>query len=122
MDTGLHPIILTDSNFQKEVLECPGLVLVEFVAYWSGSCKLFSSIIAQLNVEFQEQFKLGIIDFDQNRELVRTYSVQSLPTLFFFRQGTAVDCITGVAPRMTVLEKICTLLKKKDDMPGSIED
>ncbi|MCE5271255.1 thioredoxin [bacterium] len=108
------PIVLTEINFKKEVLESSGLVLVEFVARWSGSCTLFTSVMNQLKAEFEDQLKLGIVDVDENRNVAAEYAVQSLPTLIFFRQGTVVDHISGVFPRMTIREKICAFLDNPD--------
>ncbi len=114
MKSAPTPLVFTRSNFVREVLEASGLVLVEFIGRWSGSCTLFTSVLIQLKAEFGAQFKLGLVDVDENREVAAEYAVRSLPTLIFFSQGAVVDHISGVFPVMTVREKIRAFLERTD--------
>ena len=111
MNAKSTPVVLTEKNFNKEVLECPDLVLVEFTARWSGLCKIIVSVLPQLNEEFGGRFKLAVIDIDDCERLGREYHIHSLPTLLFFWRGVVVDNITGVCPRKTVVDKLNYLLE-----------
>ena len=107
--------VLTDDNFRKEVLEYPGLVLVEFVAEWCGYCRIIASTMEQLSVDYQGKIKLGKIDIDLNERTIAEYCVRKLPTLIFFKNGKVVDHITGVFPKKTVMDKLNSLLDHLDD-------
>jgi thioredoxin 1 len=109
------PIVLTEKNFETEVLEFPDLVLVEFIARWSGSCKIIASVINQVSEDFRGQIKLGTLDVDDNERLARDYRIQNLPTLLFFRHGVVVDHIAGTFPRKTVVNKLKSLLATRND-------
>jgi thioredoxin 1 len=78
---------LTAENFQKEVLENPAPVLVEFGADWSGACQMFAPVLEQLQEEFDGQIKLGWLDVEAHARTATAYGIQYLPTLLFFKQG-----------------------------------
>ncbi|MFQ5485919.1 MAG: thioredoxin family protein, partial [Desulfobacterales bacterium] len=91
-------IILTDSNFQKEVLECPQPVVVEFSADWSGACHIMAPMIEELAKEFKGQIKMGKLDIDDNELIARRYGICDLPTFLFFKNGQVIDHIIGAIP------------------------
>lgn len=102
---------LTDKNFQKEVLEYPGPVLVEFGAEWSGACQMLAPVVEQLHEEFNGQIKLGWLDVEAQERIAAAYGIQALPTLMFFKLGQVVDQIIGVAPRQVIAAKLHALLR-----------
>lgn len=102
---------LTAKNFQKEVLENPTPVLVEFGAEWSGACEMLAPVFEQLQEEFNGQIMLGRLDVDAYARIAAAYGIQNLPTLLFFRQGQVVDQIIGVAPRQVIATRLRALLR-----------
>ncbi len=102
---------LTDKNFQKEVLENPEPVLVEFGADWSGACQMLAPVLAQLQEEFNGKIKLGRLDIDAHARIATAYGIQDLPTLLFFKHGQVVDQIIGVAPRQVIAARLHALLR-----------
>ncbi len=56
-------VILTDENFQKEVIECPLPVLVEHGTNWPFPIELLvSEILNELAIEFEGQIKVARLD------------------------------------------------------------
>ncbi len=102
---------LTDKNFQKEVLENPEPVLVEFGAEWSGACQMLAPVLEQLQEAFNGQIKIGRLDVDAHARTATAYGIQDLPTLLFFKQGHVVDQIIGAAPRQVIAAKLHALLR-----------
>lgn len=102
--------ILTDTNFQKEVLENPELVLVEFGADWSGACHILAPILAQLRQEFNGQVKIARLDVEASARVAIEYGFQDIPTLAFFKHGRMVDRISGVVPRQIIATRLRSLL------------
>lgn len=106
------PTTLTDANFQKEVLENPEPVLVEFGADWSGACHILAPILEQLRVEFKGQAKIVRLDVDAVALVTAAYGIKEIPTLAFFKHGRMVDQITSLAPRQIIATKLRALLRE----------
>lgn len=99
--------IFSDHNFQKEVLEHRGLVLVDFWAEWCGPCHMFGPIIEKVNDEVKSKdIKIGKINIDENQKIPSTYSIMSIPTLIFFKNGQMIDQMVGVHSKEKVIERI----------------
>lgn len=102
---------LTDANFQKEVLENPEPVLVEFGADWSGACHILAPILEQLREEFNGQIKIARLDIEACECVAKEYGIQDIPTLVLFKNGQVVDQIIGMVPRQVIANKLRTLLR-----------
>ena len=61
---------LTVDNFEAEVLNQEGYVLVDFWATWCGPCKMIAPIVAEIAEENQGTIKVGKVDVDQHRSIV----------------------------------------------------
>ncbi len=110
---------LTDTNFQKEVLESQLPVLVEFGADWCGTCHILAPMIEELMVEYEGKFKVGKIDVDQNKSITRGYGIMELPTLLFLNQGQVVDHIIGAVPKSVLAEKLRAVLEESGSLAYS---
>ncbi|NLK22089.1 MAG: thioredoxin [Epulopiscium sp.] len=101
---------LTSQEFQTEVLNSTEPVLVDFFATWCGPCKMMAPIIDQLSEEMSGKAKVYKIDVDQARDLAAQYSIMSVPTLVFFKDGEVVDQMVGAAPKDKLIDKLNTLM------------
>lgn len=86
---------VTEQTFFKEVLESPGLVLVNFGAPWCGLCRLIQPIIQRYHAQWNGEVKLVGVNADENFKLANTYRLKSLPTLLLFTGGEVVDRLEG---------------------------
>ena len=116
MENTTH-IILTDADFQKEVLENRGSVLVEFGAEWCGPCQILAPMIEELVSEFEGRIKVCRLDVDHNERIPGDYGIWSLPTLLFFRSGRVVDHIIGVVPKVELTAKLKAVLEDPKGEP-----
>jgi thioredoxin 1 len=89
-------IELNETNFEPEVLQAAGPVLVDFYASWCGPCKMLAPFLEQLAVEFTGQMKFAKLNVDDAPELAGHYDVTGVPTLMLFRGGKAVDQMVGL--------------------------
>lgn len=85
---------IDQSDFQKEVLDHKGVVLVDFYAEWCGPCKITSPIIDELSEE-KKDIKFLKVDVDKNSDLASGYNIFSIPTFIIFKDGKPVNQFAG---------------------------
>lgn len=103
---------LTDQNFQKEVLEQKGIVLVDFWAPWCGPCKMMGPIIDEVAEELAGQgLKTGKLNVDEQGQMASRFQVMSIPTMIVFKDGKPLDQMVGVQQKKDLKKKLEGLLK-----------
>ncbi len=96
---------LTRENFDREVLQAGGPVLVDFWASWCGPCRALMPVIEELGEEAQG-FKVCKLDVDEESEIAGQYHVMGVPTLMVFRDGKAENRMVGVQKKSAILEAV----------------
>lgn len=97
-------LTFTKDNFEKEVLQAEGPVLVDFWATWCGPCKMFSPIVDEFAGENEGKVKVGKVNIDDEPDLASQYRVMSIPTAILFRNGKAEASLVGVQPKAKLEE------------------
>jgi thioredoxin 1 len=92
-------LVVTNSNFEGEVLKSDKPVMVDFWAPWCGPCKTIGPIIDEIANEYNGRAVVGKINVDDEGELARKYRVMSIPTLLFFKNGEVVERLIGARPK-----------------------
>ncbi len=87
---------ITVDNFEKEVLQAAGPVLVDFWATWCGPCRMQAPVIEELAEKYEGKFKVAKVDVDANPNIAARYGVMSIPTLIVFNNGEETARRVGV--------------------------
>jgi len=98
---------LNGDNFEKEVLQAEGKVLVDFFATWCGPCKMMGPVVDNLAEEVKNA-KICKLDIDESQQIAGQYGVMSVPTFMVFEKGQVVNKSMGVMPK----ESLVKLLEK----------
>lgn len=97
---------LENANFEDEVLNDQGKVLVDFYADWCGPCKMMSPVIDEIAEKLNGSVKVGKINVDENQELAIKYQVMSIPTIMIFNNGIPVKTFIGVTDEQEILDAL----------------
>ena len=96
---------INDSNFNEEVLNAKGVVVVDFFATWCAPCKMLAPVLEEVASEMGE-VKVLKIDVDESPETATKYGVQSIPTIKIFKDGAEVETKVGLMPKDILKEAI----------------
>ena len=77
---------VNNDNFEAEVLEAEGKVLVDFYADWCMPCQRMAPIVEKISEE-NSNIKVCKLNVDDAPEVAQKYDVMSIPTFFVFENG-----------------------------------
>ena len=97
---------ITSANFEKEVLNSPVPVLVDFWATWCMPCKMLAPVIEELSQEANGTYKVGKIDVDAAPNLAAQFGVMNIRTVMVFRNGQVVNKSVGVVPKKQLADML----------------
>jgi thioredoxin 1 len=90
---------ITDSAFEKEVLESETPVLVDFWAPWCAPCRAIAPVVEEISGELNGKLKVVKMNVDENTEVPGKLGIRSIPTLKVFVNGSEVDQMIGSASK-----------------------
>lgn len=90
-----HVVALTAANWEKEVVESPVPVLVDFTAAWCPPCKILAPTIEGLAEKYQGKVKVAKFDvgdgsFNNLQPLASKHNylrLRGVPTVMLFKGG-----------------------------------
>ena len=88
--------LITEGQFDAEVVQSPLPVVVDFYATWCGPCKRLSPMLDELAGPLTSKIKFVKINVDEAPNLSQRFGIQAIPTLIFFKNGNVADKLMGL--------------------------
>lgn len=96
---------VTAENFDEEVLNYNGKVLVDFWAEWCGPCMMLGPIIEEVSEEVDD-VKFCKVNCDVARDVALQFGIMTIPNLIVFENGEQVNQSIGYIEKEDVLNLI----------------
>lgn len=106
----MSEIQLTDDTFEKEVVQSPEPVLVDFWAPWCGPCRMLAPVIEELAKEYTGKVRIAKINTDEHPNAASRFKISAIPTLLFFKGGKVVEQLVGVHSKAEIKKTIDSLV------------
>lgn len=100
----------TEKNFD-ELLSAGKPLVVDFGAEWCGPCKALAPMVAELAEAYKEQAVIATCDVEENNDIAVRYSIRSVPTVIFFKDGEEVGRHVGAVAKSALEEKLKALVR-----------
>ncbi|GFP18712.1 thioredoxin 1 [Candidatus Hakubella thermalkaliphila] len=104
------PMEVNDGNFEKEVLDSPTPVLVDFWAAWCGPCRMVAPELEKLAEEESDRLKVAKLNVEDNRVIAARYGISSIPTMILFKDGKEQKRLMGARSKARILEEIIAFI------------
>lgn len=90
-------------NFDEEVLNFDGRVLVDFWAEWCGPCMMLSPLVDEVSDELDD-VKFCKVNCDEARNLALEYGIMTIPNLLLFENGELINQSVGYIEKQDIID------------------
>jgi thioredoxin 1 len=101
---------VTDSTFERDVLQADTPIVLDFWAPWCGPCKAVEPIFAELERDTNGHVEFAKINVDENPVTAARYGILSIPTAIVFAEGEPKAKVVGAYPRLRYEQALAEVL------------
>lgn len=104
-------VMVTDANFEEEVVNYKGIVLVDMFSPTCSYCQKVGPIITEIAKETEGKYKVGKLNVLTESKTTGNFKIESVPALIFFKDGQEVKRLIGAQPKDKILEALAEVAK-----------
>ena len=114
MNEKTNIIDVNENDFNEKVIEASAdkLIVVDFWAPWCGPCKQLTPVLEKI-INGSDKVTLVKINIDENQQIATQLRIQSIPTVYAFKDKQISNAFQGVLPEKQVIEFIEKCLGSK---------
>jgi thioredoxin 1 len=104
-------IALTKDNWDAEVRNYKGVVLVDMFLPTCIHCKNMGPIITEIAKATAGKYKVGKLDVNKYSELSTEFGIESVPVFVFIKDGKEMARMVGEQDKQKILDKLAEIAK-----------
>ncbi len=94
-----HVTEVSDSSFEKDVLQSDTPVLVDFWAAWCAPCRMLAPTVEAVAEKYSGNARVVKLNVDENPSISQRYGIKGIPTLILFKGGKEEERVVGATSR-----------------------
>ena len=97
---------VSDSSFEKDVLETGKPVLVDFWAEWCAPCRMLAPTVEAVAEKYATNARVVKLNVDDNPAISQRYGIKGIPTLILFKGGKEEERVVGATSKEAISRMI----------------
>jgi thioredoxin 1 len=97
---------VSDTSFEKDVLQSNQPVLVDFWAAWCAPCRMLAPTVDAVAEKYAGKAKVVKLNVDDNPGISQRYGIKGIPTLILFKNGKEEERVVGATSKEAISRMI----------------
>jgi thioredoxin 1 len=97
---------VSDSSFEKDVLQSDKPVLVDFWAAWCAPCRMLAPTVEAVAEKYAASARVVKLNVDDNPSISQRYGIKGIPTLILFNAGKEEERVVGATSKEAISRMI----------------